>query len=96
MKVLILALVLLLSACATIPTVMEGGVCYKEVVGQEKENVYWVPCDKDNTDIGFNRLNCERPPLSGIWLDNTCTFGGIKWEMHDGELGAEPSNDVEI
>jgi hypothetical protein len=49
------------------------GECYKLVLGQEGENAYWVPCDKDNTDIGFNKPNCEEL-LRGRWrsFDKSC------------------------
>lgn len=49
-------------------TLVYNGTCYHAVQGKEKQNWYFVGCDKDNNDYGFNQLNCE-VILKGKWDD---------------------------
>lgn len=72
------------------------GMCYKEVEGREKENIYWVRCDEDNTDIGFNQPNCEQY-LKGVWVgSNKCIVGPITWELKGKYLDIYKTKDVAI
>ena len=56
------------------------GTCYHVVVGKEGENMYYVPCDKDNSDIGFNEPNCTIL-MKGKWTDDpkSCDLPDVKY-----------------
>ena len=56
------------------------GTCYHVVVGKEGENMYYVPCDKDNDDVGFNEPNCTIL-LKGKWSEkeHSCDLPDVKY-----------------
>ena len=56
------------------------GQCYHQVEARpfpnEPQNWYYVECNKDNTDYGFNKYNCE-VMLEGKWEEDpeSCDTG---------------------
>lgn len=79
--VLLLILLMIVAPKLKAEKLFVRGQCYHLVEGQEKENHYYVPCGKDNTDIGFNEPNCAL--ILGTWRvwDKSCITnnGGKKW-----------------